>query len=842
MLNNSRKKGFALGALVALVSTLFGAVPASQAAGTESGLIVNPAQGTSYTMVVTEDFVLTTRLGTGVSADYKNALKYQIEKPAGYGLSISTTVSALTNTYDLDSKVYSDAWNNTFASANAATVSAMLAATTVSVETPATPTVTPGYFNQLRIQPSSLSGITSVSPGVVVTVTAFLDLAGSGSPANQPSTSVTVTFVPWSGMGASIGLTQPIVGNTWATASAAISGVNAEQLLGNFELAFESTNDGRTNYAAASSSGEVSASALITGTFSHSEAIAAASASRLVAASISAVLYYNIAGSYTPAEADKVAVSKLGVQGAFTYEGVTFSAVAGDNLKVTSPSAIDTRVNSEFTIHAYAYTGSAVFTGVGTSLQFNVAGLSTEKSITVNGVTYTDSAKLPTTSSAIALAAGKQAIKVNTVGFAGTETITMVVTSVNYTALMTITPKTPTWTLVGDSNGYATAKPGVESSFNYTVKDQFGVVSNRTNQRLAVTVTGANFSTSDTVSYTVTSGKAVAKATTKPATATGSATVTVTLQTQNIDTGTWESGTTSVIALTVTESSAVFSAAVTATESASVSYDTWSWSGVITGTTSVPGARVMVSAAGMVFYDTVAEVSASDTIEIRSGSGGSFTLKAASKTAGLYTISYTVDGTSTTSNVTIDPAGADRGNAVTYNVSTIAAGSTAVVTGTLVDVNGNPVAASISVTYVGTKAGIAVGTYPTTTNADGEFSINVLTGASDGGTAALTVVVAKSGIMTAAKTFVQTITVGDVAASPSADQKLTVGSFKGYVAIYTLGYTGQKLSAKVAGKWLVVEDLERYERVVRNTGAGYTIKVDLYIDGEFVRSETITTK
>ncbi len=79
-------------------------------------------------------------------------------------------------------------------------------------------------------------------------------------------------------------------------------------------------------------------------------------------------------------------------------------------------------------------------------------------------------------------------------------------------------------------------------------------------------------------------------------------------------------------------------------------------------------------------------------------------------------------------------------------------------------------------------------------------------------------------------------------AAPASDQKLTVGSFKGFVAIYALNYTGQKLSAKVAGKWLVVEDLIRFQRVVRNTGAGYTIKVDLYIDGAFVRSETIVTK
>jgi hypothetical protein len=77
---------------------------------------------------------------------------------------------------------------------------------------------------------------------------------------------------------------------------------------------------------------------------------------------------------------------------------------------------------------------------------------------------------------------------------------------------------------------------------------------------------------------------------------------------------------------------------------------------------------------------------------------------------------------------------------------------------------------------------------------------------------------------------------------------LTAGSFKGYVAIYTKGYEGQRLSARVAGKWLVVEELKEswktfdYSRTVRFTGAGYAITVDLYINREFVKSVQLATK
>jgi hypothetical protein len=79
-------------------------------------------------------------------------------------------------------------------------------------------------------------------------------------------------------------------------------------------------------------------------------------------------------------------------------------------------------------------------------------------------------------------------------------------------------------------------------------------------------------------------------------------------------------------------------------------------------------------------------------------------------------------------------------------------------------------------------------------------------------------------------------------------KKLTVVAFKGYVAIYTKGYEDQRLSAKVAGKWLVVDSLDEswrgydYSRSVRYTGAGYDILVHLYIDGQFVKTEELTTR
>ena len=83
--------------------------------------------------------------------------------------------------------------------------------------------------------------------------------------------------------------------------------------------------------------------------------------------------------------------------------------------------------------------------------------------------------------------------------------------------------------------------------------------------------------------------------------------------------------------------------------------------------------------------------------------------------------------------------------------------------------------------------------------------------------------------------------------STSAEQKVTIGTFNGYIAIYTKGYEGRRLTAKVAGKWLKVDPItlapgKTYSLTKRNTGAGYTINVEVYIDGVLLAQETVLTR
>lgn len=78
-------------------------------------------------------------------------------------------------------------------------------------------------------------------------------------------------------------------------------------------------------------------------------------------------------------------------------------------------------------------------------------------------------------------------------------------------------------------------------------------------------------------------------------------------------------------------------------------------------------------------------------------------------------------------------------------------------------------------------------------------------------------------------------------------QKITVGAYNGYVAIYTQGFEGRRLTAKVAGRWLAVDPItllpgKTYSLTKRYTGAGYQIAVEVYIDGVLLRTASLLTR
>jgi subtilisin family serine protease len=77
---------------------------------------------------------------------------------------------------------------------------------------------------------------------------------------------------------------------------------------------------------------------------------------------------------------------------------------------------------------------------------------------------------------------------------------------------------------------------------------------------------------------------------------------------------------------------------------------------------------------------------------------------------------------------------------------------------------------------------------------------------------------------------------GTVTPTNPTNQKVTVGTFNGFIAIYTQGFEGKRMTARIAGQWLSVSPItlasgKNYSLTRRNTGAGYDVRVEVWIDG-----------
>jgi len=828
MRTTKNRSGLAIGAIVALIAGFFGSVPAASAA-TETAPVIVPSVGTGNTVLVTDDFVLSTRHGASQASS--GTWSYYIEA--------STTSANLLVATGI---------------ASAATASDYTRVNTVSVSGLASYHITTAT-TQTRLW-LKLDGKTSVSSQVTVTVTPYQDADGTnGTKTNGDiiGDSITVTFVPWSAMGAAVTLQQPQAGANGATASFTVTSgaVNYEQLDSTFALVIESTND-----SAATTSGQVTGSGIVSGNYSLSGSVATAEFTTSGAVqSVSAKVTYG--------DSDLTAEVKLAVA-AKTIAGVTISALTGDNVKQTVAGA-DARINSAFKLNAFPHTDSvttsmAVAGAFSVSAVGNTFDLDANSGVIINGVTYTQSSRL--LAATFAQAAGTTTIDVSTFGQDtpdANSTLTFKFVSQLVSTTLVVSFKVPTYTVEYTPTNVA-GPAGTSRTFAVAVEDQWGAASARTDQRVAASV-DLGGSLSATVSSVVASGAASMAVTPTPATRTGSATITFTLQTWNVGTQGWDNGDTDTATWNVYTSNASDGfEGRTASVSSSISYGVaLSYSGTIAVTVNNSYSDVVASAPGLIIRD------ADDTSETASGT---LTVQATNKVAnfqfastktGTFVVTFTNGSETTTSEIVVDAAPSNKGATITFDTAQITPGKTKVITGTVLDANGNPVdttragengdsgTASILVTYTG-DAGIVVGTMPTETDADGNFTLAVLTSVADRGTLTITATYLKAGAATVASqkvSVIQAVNVGPAAAA--VDQKITVGTFKGYVAIYTKGYMGQKLSAKVAGKWLVVDPIAAYKsndysRTVRLTGAGYTITVDLYIDGAFVRSEVVTTK
>jgi hypothetical protein len=536
--------------------------------------------------------------------------------------------------------------------------------------------------------------------------------------------------------------------------------------------------------------------------------------------------------------------------------------------------------------------GDAVAAGVPVSI---AASETSSGVVTVNGITVTTSKTIATTTDAN----GQVVITVTNASAAASDTVTLAVTSQGFSDSSVLTWAAASY-LLNDSKDTAATKllgrsivSGGTASFDIEVRDQFNTLLSG-EARVKVALAGTRWSAT---SYeTMSGGKATINIVDTPVNVANLApTATFTLQQKNTA-GSWvdADGTTPTVSM-VTSTGEINADAVTVNiRSANGSSVTVNADAVSSADLSVASATTATAAANVGNAETAVDftsdtgdviatingtvkdgftgagqggssvtVSGDSSILFRSGnvsafgsitffahaSTGVFTVDAYSNKAQIDSVvTVASNGASSTGKVTFAPALATAGTTLVLTAPVSALpGSTMTLKAKLTDKYGNAVqvtdTADILVTYVG--PGIQFGTLPTTTDKNGEISVGVLLGSNDTGSATFTVSYDRSsdgdftGTTATDLDIVMSKTVV-VGAAPSAT-KVNVGTFKGYVALYAKGYKGQKMSAIVAGKWIVVESLASdFERVVRFTGAGYTITTKIYIDGVQIGSEFTT--
>jgi hypothetical protein len=902
--NKDTKKGLALGAIFGLIAGLFSAMPASAAPSTTAFTFDPAGAGTSFVTFVDEDFtLLIQRDSSVVSATDYATLKYDISFNSGTSHSFeviadtgssAVAISGSTQAANfvafgnqaifyggLRTQIGEQGARTTFSQYVQTNDGATVLATQSWVVAPSSFSSTVNNRLSLRIIGENGFNVTTMSPSVVATIRPFLDLNSNNvwDSGSEPSAVQTVTFASYASLAPTATVTKGIAGDNHVTASIALPAMNYGQLSGKFFVKWTYAGMNSTTSA-------ISLSAQAERTITDANYLTALSASLAVTAaqlgaSWSASVGYVKDGLVftTIGEAlgiDQDFVSRtwgIGTAAAQTRTiadvGIYVASTSNQTKRFADSNVVGVRPNATYVLQVTAQTASQVsVSAAAIRLDFGGTSLSTTKTLAVNG-------GLASTGShaAVTVTTGTNGIAEVTLvatGFSVGENIVVTASQVGTTAEgIILSMEAPSWKLKNASD-LLTTTPGTALNVTVSVLDQWDALSSRTDQRVKFTK-GATFDDANTISYAaVSAGKATVTITPSPATLTGSFVLSQDLQTLNQNTGVYDATTHTDDAdgnptIYVTGASNGFRAGLAASYSASISYGVdYSWSSVINAAyVVITGSPVVVSSPGLMFLDgNDATNTGTDSLTLVGDSAGQVKFKVTARLAGTYTVTLTAGSATTTSLIVVNSARSDMGTTITWDTTAIEAGRTKIVVGTLTDANGNPVytdgpgneggvtghtTASILVTYAGT-AGIPVGSMPTETDADGKFRVSVLTSAADDGAFTLTAVYSPYGSVTATAdkvTSVNSITVGDGVVA--TDQKITVGTFKGYIAIYTKGYEGQKLSAKVAGKWLVQDPIvawqgNDYSRVVRLTGAGYTILVHLYIDGVFVRSETIVTK
>jgi hypothetical protein len=810
MSKNLTRKGLALGAVVALGASVFAGSPAFAA----NEINVAPAAGTSLNINNGSVFNLATTFAPGFTPSSYAQLKYTLTTDANSAINYATGLSA-----------------RTAAQITTAATSVAVSTTSAAIAAGSTAATDVAYLG--------LSAATAAVTSSVVVV-AFVDANNDGAlTAGEWNTSKTVTFKKAADIVPVVTLTQPSTGDTSLKATVVWGDLNVEQIADE-AVKFTASVQGSTPLTAANGAGTLT------------DGVWAKSATALVAAE--AVT----AQAYVGATALGTAVS--GTATARTISSITGAVVAGND--ATAAGVV--RTNGSFVAKVTALdTATTPVAAAAVAIKATVATTATlvaastgvdEKSITVNGTKYTTNAALTAASVALTTdATGVATVAISSTGLVATNTVTVSFAAQNLTASAVATQTDAAYTVSDDaaSTVIATNK-NTATTLTYSVKDQFGVLSARTNERLVV---GATNAVTATQYIAVSAGKAsfsVAPATDSTAAVVVSAALEVSTTTNG--TVTWAANGTNVANRTVNVRTAAYAFATApavatvggnaynattnykqalttsavadlGTPAAGVAFAT------VTLTGSNAGEKLTVSGTGVFLSIDAAAATADSASKVAQAAAA--TIYVASNTTGAKTLTVTNGSVSATVVVTFDAAVvANRAAIALGDLATSSqAGRSVDVTAIVTDKFGNAVAgatASLSATGVGYLANTTA-----TTDASGKIVAKLVVGAAETGDAVVTATVTLADATV--KTVSKTVTFG------STDSQIDiVGKRVTAVASFSKGKT---VSFYVDGikKWSKLSASDADVVLNYNLKKG-THTITVKISGGFVTTEKFIVK
>jgi hypothetical protein len=848
MQKNSNRRGLALGAIFALVASLFVSAPAQAATdGANIGVYPVAENGTTSSAFVgtlVDDFPIYAQAKPGNASLTNSTVIVKIEKTAGTNMDVVVSTSlAVVNASAVTSE-------SPAAPAADHLIKAGSTSTTVSAKINAAGIV------HLNFKASSVSGLASWS-AVTLKVTIFQDTQGGSSNdiinSDEWFTTQTVTLLHPKDITRTLTVDAVTSGSPRLTISSVVSGVNLANLRGSFKLAYSTS--GTT--ALTGDTFTAAAAHLRAGSVTASQAIASPGVQG--GDKYGVVLYYyasgatvNVASGITVSgvvsvEATKTTATALVVE---VEEGADAVSASGNT---TSGLVYKVRPNKTYKITVTALSNSATVAGEVLSVAISGQALSVDggKTISIDGAAATTSypSKLALTTGAN----GKASFTLGSAGITDTDadfvvTVTSAVSALSKTA--TLNADLPGFKVVNEYDLYSTT-PGTAVKLNFDVEDQWGVASDRTNQRVKLTAGGdSGFQGNPTVSYaTVTAGKASFDFTANPVTKTGSATIVPVVQTLNPDTNTWVDGTTgTTITIKVTSVANAFTGSALATASASISYAAasgkYSWSATAISVKVVNGGSdVVVSAPGLVIQDQADAKTYSATATLRTDSSGDISFKFAATKAGTHTISFTVGSATTTSQLVVTAAQVQHAKNITIDGSLLP-GQTNVITGTLTDTYGNPVATTadkkVSVEWTGKGLPFNVGSVAT--DEDGKFTFQVLVLAGETGTGTAKATFKPTSVAADDITVTKAVTITAPVVPAAPEVNAVIGTFNGRWAVRVENAKGAVVAVKVGGNWFKYTSLNENYLFSRKSAVGRSVAVAVYVNGTLENVATITIK